>query len=128
MLRFLLVFLLAMPVIEIYLLVSLTGMIGFWEVFALVIFTGLLGAEIIRREGIYVLRKLERSVTGSEISRNILEGALLIFSGIFLLTPGLLTDITGFIMVFRPFRERIAVRISEKLKPKAEMEIRTFKF
>ncbi len=128
MLRFLLVFLLAIPIIEIYLLVSLAGLMGFWEVFALVLFTGLLGAEIIRREGLYVLKKLERSVTGKEISRNLLEGALLVASGLFLLTPGLLTDIIGFVMVFRPFRERIAVRISEKTASKPAMEIRTFKF
>jgi len=128
MLRFLLVILLSLPIVEVYILMSLTGVIGFWETFALVLFTGLLGAEIIRREGLYVFRKLDRSVTWGEISRNLLDGLLLVFSGIFLITPGLLTDVFGFLMVFRPFRERIAVRISEKFKSDSHLEIRTFKF
>jgi len=128
MLRFLLVILLSLPIVEVYILMSLTGVIGFWETFALVLFTGLLGAEIIRREGLYVFRKLDRSVTWGEISRNLLDGLLLVFSGVFLITPGLLTDVFGFLMVFRPFRERIAVRISEKVKSGSQLEIRTFKF
>lgn len=126
MLRFLLVFLLTLPILEIYILVYLAGVLGFWQTLGLVLFTGLLGAEIIRREGIYVLRKLERSVTSGEVSRNILEGALLIFSGIFLITPGLVTDVLGFFMVFRPFRERIAVKLSNKFGSNTNVQVREF--
>jgi len=76
MLRFWIVLLLALPFIDLYVLIQATSVLGFWQVIALVLITGLVGAELIRREGIHVLKKLQRSVTGGEVSRNMLEGGI----------------------------------------------------
>lgn len=126
MLRFLLVFLLALPLVELYVLFQLTGFIGFWQTLIIVLITGLVGAEIIRREGRHVLWKLTHSVSAGEISRNILEGGLLVVSGLFLLTPGIITDLIGFLIVLRPLRERLVAHIMNKNNFSGQMEIRTF--
>ena len=126
MLRFLLVILLALPLVELYILFELTGFIGFWRTLLLVVLTGLVGAEIIRREGYHVLWKLQHSVSTQEISRNMLEGGILIVSGLFLLTPGILTDIIGFVIVLRPVRERLVPLIVDRLEFSSGVEIRTF--
>lgn len=67
-----------------------------------------------RREGMYVLRKIQTSVTAGEISRNALEIGLLVLGGLLLITPGLVTDFLGFLMIARPFRERLAAKISNR--------------
>ncbi|EHK02510.1 FxsA cytoplasmic membrane protein, partial [Candidatus Haloredivivus sp. G17] len=76
MLRFLIVLLLVVPFIDLYLLIEVSGLMGFWTVIALVLLTGMIGAELIRREGRHVLLKLQRSVTSGEVSRNVAEGAI----------------------------------------------------
>ncbi|MFB6204261.1 MAG: FxsA family protein [Candidatus Nanohaloarchaea archaeon] len=126
MLRYLVLLLLAVPFIDLYLLFKVVGWIGFWQTLGIVLLTGIAGAEIIRREGTHVVRKLQRSVTAGEMSRNVLEGGMLVLAGIFLLTPGLLTDTMGFLLTFRPLRERLVARISSMDSMNVEFEVHTF--
>lgn len=128
MLRYLLVLFLALPFIDLYVLIELTSVIGFVRTLGLVALTGIIGAEIIRREGRNVFGKLHTSVTSEEISRNLLEIVLLVLGGLMLLSPGLITDIIGLIMVIRPTRERIMLNISEKINKNSELNIRTYSF
>lgn len=123
MLRFLLPLILVLPFVELYVLIFLAGSIGFLETLAVVIITGLIGAEILRREGRFVLAKLRTSVSMAEASRNMIEGFLLVLTGVFLLTPGIITDVIGFIIVVRPVRERLAVRISRFFKDKGNVQV-----
>ena len=111
------------PFIDIYILVQLAGMIGFWQTLALILLTGAAGLEIVRREGIYVLVKLQRSVTAGEASRNALEIGFLVLAGILLILPGLITDVAGFLLVVRPVRERLAAKYSGG---NANVEVQTF--
>jgi len=101
---------LVVPFADLFLLVQVAEMIGFWQVLGIVLITGVVGAEVVRREGLYVLRKIQRSVTTGEMSRNMLEIGLLVGGGILLLLPGLITDFFGFLVIVRPVRERIAAR------------------
>ena len=123
MLRYLIISLLVLPFVDLYLLIQVTGTLGFLNTLAIILLTGLVGAELIRREGRYVFRKLQTSVTGGEISRNFLEGAILVLSGLFLLSPGFVTDGIGFIMVIRPIRERLVARIMNKRQGNFQVEI-----
>lgn len=123
MLRYLIVSLLVLPFVDLYLLIQVTGTLGFLNTLAIILLTGLVGAELIRREGRHVFRKLQTSVTGGEISRNFLEGAILVLSGLFLLSPGFVTDGIGFIMVIRPIRERIVAHFMNKRNGNFEVEI-----
>lgn len=109
-----LISLLILPFVDFYILVQVAGHIGFWNTLGVVILTGLLGAEVVRREGTYVLRKIQTSVTAGEISRNALEIGLLVLGGLLLIIPGLVTDFLGFLMIARPVRERLAAKISQR--------------
>lgn len=113
LLRLGLFILLLTPFVDLYLLLEVSSIIGFWRTLGIIILTGLIGAEIVRREGIHVLLKLQSSVTMGETTRNLLEAGLLVISGLFLITPGLITDLAGFLLVIRPLRERLVARISE---------------
>ncbi|WP_414837727.1 FxsA family protein [Candidatus Nanosalina sp. VS9-1] len=111
------------PFIDIYILVQIAGMIGFWQTLALILLTGAVGLEIVRREGIYVLVKMQRSVTAGEASRNALEIGFLVLAGLLLILPGIVTDVAGFLLVFRPVRERLAAKYSGE---GFNAEVRTF--
>ena len=126
MLRFLIVLLLVIPFIDLYLLIEVSGLMGFWTVIALVLLTGMIGAELIRREGRHVLMKLQRSVTSGEVSRNVAEGAIIVLCGLLLLTPGFLTDIIGFLLIFRPLRERLVAKLVSGTGSSMNFEVRTF--
>ncbi|ELY93091.1 phage T7 F exclusion suppressor FxsA [Natrialba chahannaoensis JCM 10990] len=78
-----------------------------WEVAAiswvgmvlLVVLTGLIGMLLVRAEGRRTLRKMQRSLArGDPPTNQLLDGALLIAAGAFLLTPGLVTDLIGFLI------------------------------
>lgn len=126
MLRYLIVLLLVIPFIDLYLLMQFSGLMGFWTVIALVLLTGMIGAELIRREGRHVLMKLQRSVTSGEVSRNVAEGAIIVLCGLLLLTPGFITDIIGFMLIFRPLRERLVAKLVSGSDSSTVFEVRTF--
>ena len=128
MFKYLLILLLTLPFIDLYVLIQLTSMIGFLQTLLIVIVTGVIGAEIIRREGRNVFQKLHTSVTGKEISRNLLELVLLVIGGIMLLSPGLVTDFLGLVMVLRPTRERIMLKLAEKLGENSDIHVESYHF
>lgn len=111
MIGYLLVLLLALPFIDFYLLFVVAESIGFVQTIGVILLTGIIGVHLIRREGIHILMKLQQSVTAGEASRNMVEGAMIVFAGIFLLTPGLITDLAGIALVFRPLRERLVAKL-----------------
>lgn len=122
MLRYLVV-LLALPLVDFFLLAELASVIGVWKTLAIVVLTGLIGAEFVRREARFVLEKLGASVTAEEVSRNFLEALILVFAGLMLISPGLITDLLGAVVAVRPVRERLVARLAERMKEKASFEI-----
>ncbi|MFB6166961.1 MAG: FxsA family protein [Candidatus Nanohaloarchaea archaeon] len=116
MLRYWIIALLVLPFVDLWLLMEVASVIGFWRTVAVVLLTGLIGAEMVRREGRFVLEKLRTSVTAEEMSRNFLEAAILVLSGLLLLSPGLITDVLGALLALRPLRERLVARLSRKFR------------
>lgn len=119
---------LTLPFIDLYLLLELSSRIGFPSVLLVVLSTAIVGGAVARSEGLDVLLKLSSSVTLEEVSRNMLEGLLILFGAFGLLIPGLLTDLLGASIIFRPFRQRIAFRLGERLKQSGNysFEVRSF--
>lgn len=84
------------PAIEIALFVVVGGEIGPLSTFAVVIFTGIAGASLARMQGFAVLMQMQNSLaTGRMPTEELLEGAIVLFGGALLLTPGFLTDFFG---------------------------------
>lgn len=85
--------------------VSQTSVIGWVGMVLLVVLTGLVGMLLVRAEGRRTIRKIQRSLSeGRPPGNELLDGALLIAAGAFLLTPGLVTDLIGFLLVLPPTR------------------------
>lgn len=89
-----------LPAIEFYLLFKIGSQIGALETFYLIIFTGIAGAYLAKREGLSILNKIQGELNGGGLPTNAMMNGLMVFGGgLLLLTPGFLTDILGFSMV-----------------------------
>lgn len=98
--RWLIVGLLLIPLADILLLVWVAGRIGAAATVALVVLTALIGLLLVRAEGRHALRRLQRRARAGELPTDeLLDGALIIAAAAFLLTPGLVTDVLGLLLV-----------------------------
>jgi UPF0716 protein FxsA len=101
----LLVLFFTIPLIEIYLLIQVGSVIGAgWTVF-LVVLTAVLGAALLRQQGLSTLARFQQSVARGELpATTLIEGMVLLVGGAMLLTPGFFTDALGFLCLFPPTR------------------------
>lgn len=94
------------PAVELYLLIQLGQWMGALETVLLILVTGAAGAALAKREGLGVLRQLKEDArTGLPPADRLVEGLLVLIGGVLLLTPGVLTDLTGFALI-APFTRR----------------------
>lgn len=100
--------LLLIPIIEIGLFIEVGGRIGLWPTIAIVLVTALLGSYLIRQQGLIALAGLRSSIsTLGDPSRPLFDGAMVIFAGALLLTPGFLTDSLGLLVLLPPVRSAL---------------------
>jgi UPF0716 protein FxsA len=99
---------LSVPLIEVWLLVKVGSLIGAgWTIF-LVVLTAVIGAALVRAQGLSTLARSQELLHRGELPAvELLEGAALLIAGALLLTPGFLTDTVGFLLLLPPLRRRI---------------------
>lgn len=120
--RWIIAGLLVIPLVDIAILVYVASVIGAVATIAVVVLTALIGLLLVRAEGRHTLRKIQRRLNRGELPTDeLLDGGLLIAAGAFLLTPGLVTDAIGFLIVIPPTRwgirtlvKRIAVPLVDE--------------
>jgi len=96
----LLLILLAVPLIEIALFVTIGGAIGLGPTLLIVALTAIIGAAMLRRQGAGALSALQAAMErGEDPSGPLADGALLLLGGVLLLTPGFFTDALGFVLL-----------------------------
>jgi len=99
----------AMPIIEIFLLIKIGSSIGALLTIAIVIVTAVLGTWMLRAQGMSTLNKARRRMSGGEVPAfEMMEGMALGIGGALLLTPGFVTDAIGFACLI-PFTRRLMV-------------------
>ena len=107
---FLLVLLLffTVPLVEIYVLLEVGGIVGVLPTIGLVVLTAIIGAGLIRAQGIATLGRVQQELDRGELPAvGIIEAALLLVAGALLLTPGFVTDTIGFLILVPPLRRRV---------------------
>lgn len=108
MLRLFLLFTLV-PAIELYLLMKIGAALGPATTVLLILATGMVGAALAKREGLLVVSQLTEEVqTGMPPASRLVEGVLVLAGGLLLITPGVLTDLAGFSLIFPVTRRAMA--------------------
>ena len=101
-----------LPLLELFVLIQIGERIGGIPTIGMLLFSGVLGAALARAEGLRVLRAFQGSVsTGQVPADSVINGALVLLGCALLISPGVLSDVLGIVLLLPPSR-RVALRIA----------------
>jgi UPF0716 protein FxsA len=107
------------PVLEFYLLMKLASLLGVPATFLIVVGTGAVGAGLARKEGLRLLTQWhEATQAGRMPEEGVISGALLLVGGVLLVTPGVMTDVVGLLLLFPQTRLAIAALVRSAIEKK----------
>ena len=96
------------PILEISFLLKVSSVIGGFKTILFVIFTAVLGAYLVKQQGLATIAKFQQEANSGNIpAQAMLEGVALLFAGAVLLTPGFFTDAIGFALLVPGVRQAV---------------------
>ncbi|MCP4723504.1 MAG: FxsA family protein [bacterium] len=103
----LLLLFITVPFIELLILLDIGNSIGLGSTVILIVVTGFIGAYLAKMEGFRTFTMIQSKLqTGELPTDELIDGLIILIAGVVLITPGVLTDTFGFLMLFRPTRTR----------------------
>jgi UPF0716 protein FxsA len=100
-----------------YLLIEVAGYIDAWPTIFLVMLTAVIGVALLKRQGLSTLTRGVGRLNAGEIpAQEMAEGILLAVAGALLVTPGFITDVVGFTLLFPPSRMAIAALLLKRVE------------
>lgn len=124
--RLLLLFIIV-PIVEIYILLAVGNLIGLWPTILLVLATGIAGAQLARTQGISLMLRIQQEMAAGRMpTEELIDGAMVLSGGLLLLTPGLCTDLTGFLLLApfsRTFLKGWLKRMFKAMLAKGDLKI-----
>ena len=113
----LLIAFIAVPMIEIALFIRVGGLIGIWPTLLIVLLTAVAGSYLVRNQGLREIGNLQRSFSElQDPTEPLAHGAMILFAGALLLTPGFFTDIVGLSLLVPAVRQRAFLWAKSKVK------------
>lgn len=107
----------AVPLLELVILIQLGRLIGLWPTLGIVAGTGVVGASLARSQGVRTWRAFQREVAAGRMpGREIFDGVAILAGGALLLTPGIVTDLAGFLLLVPATRALIRRRAARALE------------
>ncbi len=111
----------AIPAVELVLLIKLGGLIGLLPTVAIIFVTGALGATLARWQGVTVLRDIQTQMAQGQLPASAMfDGVIILLAGALLLTPGFLTDIVGFLSLVPGVRQVFKTAIRKRIEQSIE--------
>lgn len=112
-----------LPMAELYLLLMMADKVGGIWTFALVIFTGVVGAWLCRLQGFRTIAKINEQLSGGQMPKEtLMDGGMILVSAALLVTPGIMTDAFGFSLLFPPCRALYRKLIARWMKGKIKFQ------
>ena len=124
--RFFALLFIVIPLTELYLLLWVSRRIGFVETLLLTVVTGMVGASLAKREGLKVWRDYQAAL--SELrppDTGVIDGLLVLLGGALLITPGVLTDVLGLLLLLPWSRTRLAAQLRRRINERLEIAVHT---
>ena len=118
-----LLFIVGIPLIEIYLMIKIGGAIGAFNTIFLIFFTAITGIYFAKLEGLNAIRSGMNQLVKNEMPvYEIISGATLAFAALLLIIPGFLTDCVGFLLIIPITRKFFVKSLFSKLNNKKSDE------
>ena len=122
MLALLVLVFVALPIAELYVLIQVAGGIGILNTIGLLIAVSVVGAWLSKREGLGVLRRIRFALDRYELpGREVVDGALILFAGALLMTPGFISDCLGILLLLPPTRAVVRGVVIRSLGRRVEL-------
>ncbi len=119
----LLILFILIPICELALLIEIGKAIGTWPTIGIIVVTGIVGSYLLKWQGAATWRKFRDSLSrGGFPGDTIVEGVMILIGGAFLLTPGVVTDVLGFILLIPQSRRLLLKAVKAYLKKKYDLE------
>lgn len=129
MLQLLLLIFIAVPIIEITIMLQMGDAIGGWNTILLIIATAVIGALLVKLQGVRNWMAMQQRMLQGQVPELEMVGGLLIFfAGVLLITPGFVTDIIGFALLVTPIRHAFAGRLIGRMQAKGKAAFMRFQF
>ena len=114
------------PLAEIWLLMELADRTSWLTTIAVVLLTGAMGIGLVRWQGIKTIQEIQRQLAaGQSPSKTIVSGVLILVAGAMLLTPGLLTDTAGFLLLIPAVRSAFATYLQRRFVSSVSAKFRS---
>ncbi|MDH3753523.1 MAG: FxsA family protein [Acidimicrobiia bacterium] len=112
---------LVVPIVELYVIVQVAGSVGTLETIGLLILVSVVGAWLVRREGIGVIRRVQLQLASGAMPNNeLVDGGLILFAGALMLTPGFVTDAVGLLLLLPPTRLPIRLMLVRRFRGRVQ--------
>ncbi|RKD33414.1 FxsA family protein [Thermohalobacter berrensis] len=109
------------PLVELFFLIKLAQITSTWTTIGIVFLTGIVGAYLAKSQGKLILTRIKIELNEGRIPGNqLLNGLCVLIGGALLLTPGIITDVFGFMLVIPGTREIFKTIIRRKFKKMIE--------
>jgi UPF0716 protein FxsA len=117
-----------MPIVEMTILIKVGGMIGALNTVGLVLLTAIIGAALLRQQGLSTLLRANQRLNSGELpAREVAEGLILAVGGALLLTPGFVTDGIGFLCLLPGSRHWLAGQALKRMVVAGQSSSFTFR-
>lgn len=117
----------AVPLIELALLIQLGSSIGFWPTIGIILLTAVVGTAVLQSQGFATMQKVSNAMArGEPPVEPIIDGMFLLVSGAFLLTPGILTDAVGMLLLIPQVRTQIRLWGLHRMMMSGNVHFRVF--
>lgn len=114
---YLILLFIGLPILELAVLLKVHEVFHFWPTFLLVILTGVAGLALVKRQGIAILQKIQYEMSRGQVpAPQMIDGVMILVAGALLVTPGLITDVAGFLLLIPLVREQLRMLLKKKLQ------------
>jgi UPF0716 protein FxsA len=104
--KYLILSIVAFPVIEIIILLLSGKVIGFWATLFALLLMGIVGAYLAKQQGLETLRRAQAQMNVGQLPGNeMINGLCIMIGGILLVLPGFITDLAGLLLILPPTRK-----------------------
>jgi UPF0716 protein FxsA len=104
------------PIAELAVVIQVGQTIGVWWTVAILVLDSIVGSVLMRAQGRTAWRRFNDAIAAGKVpAREVLDGALVIFGGLLLLTPGFITDFLGLLLLIPPTRALVRAVLARRL-------------
>lgn len=120
----LVVALVVLPLIELYVLIQVGQVIGALWTVVLLLLVSAVGSWLLRREGTRAWNQFRAALSSGRVpTSEVVDGALVVFGGALLLTPGFVSDIAGLLLILPPTRAVVNRLVRSRVRGLATLSL-----